>query len=69
MKITELIAYALGAALAAALTILVVCGAAFGFWLPNWTQRYASAIGVIATLTGIITANTFLRRLLRAERR
>jgi hypothetical protein len=68
MKTTELIAYALGAGLAAALSIVVLCSAAFGFWLPNWTPSHTAGIGVFATLTGIIAANAFLRRLIRARR-
>jgi hypothetical protein len=68
MKTTALIVYAMGAGLAAALTILVLCGALLGFWLPDWPQSRVEAVGVTATLVGIIAANAFLRRLTRAER-
>ena len=66
MKTLELLGYAVGAALAAALTVVLLGGAAFGFWPLNWTQGQAAAVGVAATTAGIVTANVFLRTLTRA---
>jgi hypothetical protein len=69
MNALELLSYALGSALAAALIVALLGGALFGFWMVQWTQAQSAAVGLAATITGIGTANIFLRKLVHARRR
>jgi hypothetical protein len=69
MNTLQLLAYALGSALPAALIVALVGGVAFGFWPLEWTREQAAAVGLTATIAGIVTANAFLRKLMRANRR
>ncbi len=69
MKTTELVAYALGSAVSAALVIMLIGGAAFGFRMLDWTHAQTAAIGVAATIAGVLTANVLLAKLGQAGRR
>lgn len=68
MHMLNLVGYALGAALATALTVILFGEVAFGFWFPAWTAQQAAGVGAVATIAGIAAANMFLTRIKRAER-
>ena len=69
MKIIEVVASALGAAMAGALVVVLMSCSLLGFWMAAWTERQAVAVSVAATVTGVIMANVFLYKLWRAEKR
>jgi hypothetical protein len=69
MPTLQLVSYALASALAAAFAVLLFGAAAFGFWLPAWTAQQGAALGIAATVAGIVAANAFLTRLLRCDHR
>ena len=69
MKTVELVSYALGSALSAALVIVLLGGAALGFRVLEWTHAQTAAIGVAATVAGVVTANVLLTKLTHGKRR
>jgi hypothetical protein len=67
MRTIELVACALGAALSAALVVVLLAGAAFGYRMFEWTHSQSAAVGVAATAAGVVTANAFLAKLTRVK--
>jgi hypothetical protein len=69
VKTVELLAYATGSAVSAALVVMLIGGAAFGFRVLEWTHAQSAAVGVAATIAGVLAANRILANLTRIGRR